>query len=364
MELESFEPSKTILEAPWDKNENVIWLASTLRIHRNIDKFKFPSKLEDERKKHLRELVANELMDLKEIPQSYSIKAEDLSPLEKDFFLEHFLIFDGFHEGRQGNAFVLDPTGQFIALLNVKDHLQLQLTDCSGDLEKTWSKLIAIENGVSSKFKFSFSQKFGFLTSDPALCGTGLVVSAFLHLPALIHLGKIQDFSEQIKNDGVVSFGLQGDPEELVGDMLVIRNSHTLGLNEESILGLVRSTILKLLVAEKSARTSIAKEHNTSVIDAISRSLGILKFSYQLETVEALYAISHVKLGIELGWIQGMSVQEVNKLFFGCRRAHLNYNLHEKIPHEQIAAKRADFLRSQFAHLNFDFHEKKQKDVT
>jgi protein arginine kinase len=191
------------------------------------------------------------------------------------------------------------------------------------------------------------------------VCGTSLVVSAFLHLPALIHLGKLQDLIEQIKSNGVLCSGLQGDPEDFVGDVLVIRNAYTIGINEESILGLIRSTILKLLVAEKSARNSLVKEHTTKAIDTIGRALGTLKFSYQLETAEALNALSHVKLGIELGWVQGMSVQEVNKLFFGCRRAHLNYSLHEKILVEQVAAKRADYLRSQAERLKFDIHEKK-----
>ena len=149
--------------------------------------------------------------------------------------------------------------------------------------------------------------------------------------------------------------GLQGSPEDLVGDILTIRNRYTLGVTEDTIISTLRNAILKVLVAEKSARSKIKSEDNTPIKDKISRALGVLKYSYQLETLEALSAISFVKLGIELGWVKGLSVQEINKIFFTCRRAHLNYCLKEKIPQEQVAAKRAEFIREKVKSITLDF---------
>jgi protein-arginine kinase len=39
------------LEQPWSSNDNPIWIASTVRINRNIEKFNFPSKLDTDKKK-------------------------------------------------------------------------------------------------------------------------------------------------------------------------------------------------------------------------------------------------------------------------------------------------------------------------
>ncbi len=351
MNKETLENSKIAAHlAPWDANENIIWLASTLSMHRNVEKFKFPAKMEAEKRKHILSLASTTLQN-SELPGAFTIKAEEITPLEKNFLLEHFLIFEGFQEAHQGEAFIIDDSGCFIALLNLKDHLQLQLTDIAGDLEKTWARLVQIENKLASSFSFAFSQKFGFLTSDPLLAGTGLVATAYLHLPALIHLKKLSDLTEKEKNEAVLFTGLQGNPEDLVGDILAVRNCYTLGVNEETIISTLRSAILKLLVAEKSARSQIKTENITAIKDKISRALGILKFSFQLDTVEALSAISMLKFGIELGWVRGMTVQEVNKIFFTCRRAHLNYCMKEKIPIEQVAAKRADFLREKVKSL-------------
>src|SRR5260221_14605469 len=70
--------------SPWDNNDNVIWLASTLCLHRNVEKFKFPQKLELERKKHILSLVTKALTSAKELKNPFALKAEELSPLEKN----------------------------------------------------------------------------------------------------------------------------------------------------------------------------------------------------------------------------------------------------------------------------------------
>ncbi len=340
-------------QAPWDKNDAVIWLASTLTLHRNIEKFLFPRMLENARKVQLLALIAKALLQTKEFQSHTLIKAHELTAIERDFFLEHYLIFDGLQETHAGQAFMLDDTGQLISLINIKDHLVLSLTDTSGDLEEAWAALMRIENTVGQNVRFAFSQKFGFLTSDPMLSGTALIISAFMHVPVLVHLGLLQEHLEKEKNDAIIATGLQGNPEELIGDILLLKNAYTLGVSEEAIISTLRNAILKVLLAEKSARSMVKKEKNAVIQDKISRALGILKYSYQLETGEALSALSLVKLGIELGMIKEMTIREVNQLFFTCRRGHLTTLLKEKIPAELIASERARFFREKTGPLGF-----------
>ncbi len=85
--------------------------------------------------------------------------------------------------------------------------------------------------------------------------------------------------------------------------------------------------------------------------DKMSRAYGLLLHSYQLETKEALNALSQIKLGIDLGWIQGINDQEINELLFRCRRAHLAQS------HEKISLHTKDLSEARAAYL----HEKLQK---
>ncbi len=338
---------------PWDINENVIWLCSTIRLIRNIEKFPFPQKLETERKKHILSLILKALLKQEKLQNPKSLQSADLQPLEKEFLVEHFLFFEGFSDAGGGTAFVIDDSGEFISVLNVKDHIQLQSTDCSGDLEKTWAFLVGIEEGLSQSLNFAYSPKFGFLTSDPLHCGTGLICSSYLHIPCLIHLSNIKDLIACEQKEGILATGMDQNPDEFIGDILLIRNKYTIGLNEESIVALLRNSILRIVIQEKNLRSKVKQEKNSLIIDKISRALGILKYSFNIETQEALSAISFLKLGIELGWITGMTVRQVNYLLFEVRRAHLLFLLHKLEPTD-AAVKRAEFIREQVHSLELD----------
>ncbi len=334
------------MHAPWDHNENAIWLASTIRLIRNVEKFKFPQKLDVERKKHILQLASKAVLQSKELVEPYILKAEEMTPSEKEFLIEHFLLFEGFQEASAGCAFGLDKTGETIVIFNNKEHLQIQCTDASGDLEKSWAKAIKLEGDLSKDVGFSFSEKYGYLTAYPAHAGTGLIVSAYLHMPALIHQHVVSDHLEKEKMEGIVTSGLQGSPDEFVGDIVTLQNGYTLGVNEESILANMRNAILRIVVAEKDARSAIKSTKDLRFKDLISRAIGLVRYSYQLDAQEALSALSLIKLGIELGWVKGMSVLEINTLFFESRRSHLTFVLHEKAPSEDIAIRRAEYLRS------------------
>lgn len=337
----------TSLIAPWNHNNNPIWLATTVRLYRNLEKFKFPHKLEQERKSHILQLASKSALQSAALKNPYLLKAEELTAQQKEFLIEHFLLTEGLHEASNGSGFILDSSGESIILFNIKEHIQIQCTDCSGDIEKSWSKAVAIENKIAENINYAFSPKFGFLTADPLHAGTALTVSAYMHLPALIHKRALNEE----KLEGIDTRGLQGSPDELVGDILVLRNIHTLGLNEESIISNMRASILHLEVAEKDLRSEIKKSQDIHFKDLICRAIGLIQNSYQLDAQEALNTLSLLKLGIELDWVKGMSIEEINTLFFESRRSHLTYLLHTEAAIEDIAVRRAEYLRKKAAKL-------------
>lgn len=341
------------LHAPWNHNKNAIWIASTVRLCRNIEKFKFPQKLEAERKSQVLQLTSKAVLQAPSLVNPYILKADVISPAEKEFLIEHFLLFEGFQEAGAGAAFGLDETGETIVLFNIKEHIQIQATDCSGDIEKAWAKVVAIENKLATEVNFAYSPKFGYLTGDPLHAGTGLLVSAYLHVPALIHQHTLTEHLEKEKLEGIMTTGLQGSPDDLVGDILMLRNSHTLGLNEEAIISSVRNAILRIVVAEKDARSKIKASEDVFFKDHICRAIGLLKHSYKLDAQESLSALSFLKLGLELGWVKGMSIEDINTLFFDSRRSHLIYLLHNEETKADIAVQRAEYLREKASKLQF-----------
>jgi protein arginine kinase len=352
----TLEESKIVKElSPWNANENVVWIASTLEIKRNIEKFKFPAKLEKERKKHLLSLMMKEFSTSEKLKKVSVIKEEDLSSIEKNFFLEHFLIIEGVHPDNTGDsAVVFDESGTFAALLNFKNHIQCYALDTHGDLEGAWTRLVAIERDLEKAFNFAFSEKFGYLTADPLSCGTALVATAYLHLPALIHTGKLTEVIGNDKNEAVLVSGLQGDPEDRMGDILTVRNRYALGVNEENIINTLRNSVLHFVLNEKNSRSMLSGEQKDVLKDKISKALGLVKYSYRLDHKEALNQLSLIKLGIELGYIKGMTIGEVNTLLFSCRSAHLSYLSGTSFTGDESQSFRAEHLRRKVQNLTFE----------
>lgn len=329
----------------WDDNNNSVWLASTVNLYRNIEKFKFSVKLDAVRQRQIIEVISKDLLTSSLLSNPKLISAEQISPLEKEYLFEHFLSQQSFHQAHAGEAFIVDDNGDFLCSLNIGDHIRLELIDTEGELETTWNRLVAIETTLGKSVSYAFSPKYGFLTSDFNQCGTGLVISAFLQVPGLVHMELIDDVLAEFADESLYITGIQGNPTEIIGDIIVVQNNYTLGLTEENIIANLRSFITKIQIQENSIRSKILHEESADVKDMVSRSFGILIHSYQIETVEALNALSLLKLGLELGWVTGITLKEVNRLFFKCRRAHLIYQFGDQQPkQEELLHKRAEFI--------------------
>lgn len=348
--MSEFSPNHPLIcnESPWVNNSNNIWIASTLNLIRNLEKYNFPGKLAEDKRRQIVSLLSRDFLSCDQLNNPQVINAQDLQSIDKEFLVEHFLSNQGFHQASVGEAFVLDESGEFLGAINLVDHLSLQLIDTKEELEKSWGKLIKVETHLMQSANFAFSPKFGFLTSDPNQCGTGLVAFIFLHLPALIYTDTLIEAVGKNKDEGIEQTGLQGDPTELVGDIVAFHNLFTLGLTEENILTSLRTLATRLILEEKSIRTHLRNDHGPEVIeikDKVSRAYGILLHSYQIEAVEALQALSLLKLGLDLEWIKGATQEALNHLLFSCRRAHLLFHYgKDKISQEELPHKRSEFI--------------------
>lgn len=332
--------------APWNENPNSVWLASTIILNRNIENYNFPTKLPQERRRQLVALIGKEMGDFPGFDQPKLLKSEDCTPLDKEFLVEHCLTNEGFIQAGQGEAFIFDRKGESILTVNIEDHLHFHYIDIKGELEKGLNTLAALEAKIAKTLPYAFSPRFGFLTSHPFTCGTGLVLSLFLQISGLLHGGTWKAVKDSLIDESIEITGLLGKEDELVGDLVVARNQYTLGVNEESILSSLRAFATKLLAEESKARQKIQQSNSAEIKDKVARAYALLMYSYQIETVEALNEIALMKFGLEMGWIKGVTLTELNALFFSCRRAHLLRRQKDKILLEEVAHKRAELIHT------------------
>lgn len=345
-------PAEIISHHFWPKTSNPVWPITVFHCRRNIARSNFPTKLtslEMERIFQLLEKPMNAFFD----KRCKIVPANRTAALDKEFLCEHFFCPEGFQNAAAGQGFVLDSQGRFFGQINLKDHLLLQWIDVGDSWEETWNELVKCEEFIAKELPFAFSEQFGFLTANPSDCGTALRVSAYLHVPALIALKTLNDLLQNLED--VQAIGLEGTKEDRTADYLVIKNAYTLGLSEQEILRAVHLAATKIAGAEKTARLKIQKEQNPEIKDLISRAYGLLTHSYQLSTKEALASLSFIKLGIDLGWISGLTDQDLNQLSLNVRRSHLIKFLGGKADEsKEISHHRATFLHSQLKPLTLN----------
>lgn len=332
------------LGSPWKEGAHEVWLASSLTLHRNFAKYKFPSRLDKVREHQVISLVFDTIKKYENLKNPVLFRAEELSPIEKEFLVEHFFATHNFQQAHGGEGFIIDDTGEFLAVINIEDHLQLTILDTRQEIEKSWNRMIKIEEHVEKSIDMAFNSRFGFLSPLPSRTGTGLVITLFLHIPAVIHSGELAELLEKDKEEEVEATGLQGKSDEMIGDILVARNTCTLGLTEEYILTSLRMWATRAVVAEVTMRKKLLEGDSELIKNKIARAFGLLTHSYQLETVEALNAFSLVKLGIELGWIESKTKLNLNQIFFNCKRAHLMHHFENKVTITDLPKKRAEYL--------------------
>ncbi len=334
-------PSSLLQHTLWEEEKNPIWLGTSLVLQRNLARYKFPPKLSEKEMHSAGQLLVETLQN----KSAHYYPAETLSSLDKELVFEHFLCLESFQNAGKGQGFILDDTGRSLILINIKNHLQIGLFDISKDVIPAWTELANLETELGKKIEYAFSPRFGYLTSDSLLCGTALQAFFYLHVPALHHTGQLHEMISKQKDENILPMSLEGNINDLIGDILILKNHYTLGVTEENILHSLQTMTLKLAAAEKTVRSHLKEEGNPEIKDLVSRAYGLLIHSYQLQTKEALGALSLLKLGLDLGWITGITNQTINTLFFQCRHAHLAHILQQKtfdIP--DLPHKRAEFI--------------------
>jgi len=347
MENLEFPPS-LLNHLPWDQTANPIWPATVFTLRRNLAKYNFPHKLEKHQLDQTLTLLKEALLKEELLSQAHLFPAEQLSPLDKEFLFEHFLCQKGFQNTFQGQAFLVDSSHTLLSYFNIENHLQLHLLDCRGEWEKSWNRLATIETNASKVLDFAFSSRFGYLTADPACCGTALTIHLFLHIPAIIHTGQLEESINQCLEEEIDAAGMQGTGNELIGDLLVLSNRYTLGVSEENIFNSLQNVSTKMQIAEKSLRTHLKEQNNSEIKDYISKAFGLIMHAYQLPTTEALDNLSLLKLGTDLGWVKGITDIQLNALFFKCQKAHLALSIGQKRNDPQdFLRDRALFLQQQ-----------------
>jgi protein arginine kinase len=166
---------------------------------------------------------------------------------------------------------------------------------------------------IEQKVSYAFSEEFGYLTACPTNVGTGMRASVMLHLPALVLTKQIEKVFRALQKINLAVRGLYGEGSRASGDFYQISNQVTLGKSETTILGEIREVIPQIITYERQARTTLSRESRQALEDRVQRAFGTLRSAGMMTSEETMDLLSSVRLGVNMGLIEDISIPTVNE---------------------------------------------------
>lgn len=257
---------------------------------------------------------------------------------------EHSLSPDG-PGADAGRGLALSGDESISIMVNEEDHLRLQALHSGLQLERTWEAIDRIDSILEQHLNYAFHSRFGYLTACPTNVGTGLRLSVMVHVPASVLSKQMEKVLHSLSRVNYTVRGLFGEGTSPIGDLYQISNQITLGRSEKDIISEMRKVIPEVLKFERLWRSRLLNDQPRKVEDKVWRAFGLLKHARSITSEETIELLSHLRLGVNLGLIKGVTTSLLNELFIFTQPSHLQKIEGKLLESDDRDVVRADYLR-------------------
>lgn len=324
-----------------------IVISSRIRLARNLAGYEFCPCLTTARKSEVLQTLKDTLLALDLGQDLFFVDLGAASALEQNLLVERHLISRQHARAAGPRGAVIAHDESFTAMINEEDHLRIQVFQTGLQLGACWERINRIDDLIEQHVEYAFDPEYGYLTACPTNVGTGIRVSVMLHLPGLKMTGQIEKLFNTARDTDLAVRGLFGEGTEAVGDFFQLSNQVTLGPAEDQIVSNFTDMVVpKIVEYETLAREKLLKTQPDKLDDKIQRALALLRSARLISSQEALFLLSHVRMGVHLRRIEGVSVATLNELFMLTQPAHLQARQGKPLDPDHRDALRAQMIRS------------------
>ncbi len=308
---------------PGNEDSHVV-LSSRIRLARNLSGIPFPNRANEKQLGQVVELVHGVLPELEKDGHQYAaVRLDSLNPLERFVLVERNITSPAHVEEPCERSIILRDDVAVSILVNEEDHLRIQCMRPGLDLNEAYHIANRVDDVFESQLDFAYGEQLGYLTSCPTNIGTGLRASVMMHLPGLVLTKQIQRMVTAATQLGMTVRGIYGEGSEAAGNIFQLSNQLTLGYSEQEIVDNLTSIARQVVEQEKQARKSLVADAGITLVDRIWRAYGVLRFACSITSQEALALLSEVRLGVDMGIIEGVDPQVFNELLIATRPHYL-----------------------------------------
>lgn len=323
-------------------------VSSRVRLARNFAGFPFTGKADTTERAQIVRTAQCHILESDLAPKMMWVDITDLSEIERRVLVERHLISAHHAEGDQPRAVaVSSPDERLSIMVNEEDHLRIQVLRTGLALSDAFDAADQIDDLIESRVDFAYSPRFGYLTACPTNVGTGLRVSAMLHLPALRLSGDLDKVKRAARGMNLAVRGFYGEGSDAAGDIYQISNQTTLGRCERELLTQFERVILpKIIEYERAARASLAQNRPYFFEDQVFRALAILRSARLMKIDEAMTLLGLVRLGVVMSMIRNVPLHVLQQLMLNVQTAHIQRAQKRAMSQRERRVERATLIRN------------------
>lgn len=331
---------------PQGRDSDVV-INTRISLARNLEGYKFPLSAGAEDLEDVLNMIADTAADSIARTNGDFYDLRRLTNAARSVLIERRIISPELARAERPAGAVALRGEESSIMINGDDHLLFQSVVSGMEIDDVWKKMGRLYRGLSSSFNYAQSDKMGFLTSSPTNVGTGLRVSFTCHLTGLVLTKRLDKVLESIFPAGIDIQGLFEHGGSSISNIFRISNQATLGLTEDEITRRAASVMENVLQAEREARSKIQAENYLVAQDYVLRTFAILTSARLLGADESFGFLAALRFGLNMGWISGLSLYEINKLMLRAQPGHLAALMTGEPSDIEKDKFRADFIRQE-----------------
>lgn len=322
---------------PWyaraGKEQDVV-LFSRVRLARNLANFPFPMYFRNDDGQRVQSLVFDAFARMQNDDQKLSFHAVETKELDENGrkILEERGVLKK-NQKKDGTfpetGVVMSMEGSVSTLINCGDHLRIASFSSGLDIQKNYSSASELDWKLQQYLQFAASYDFGYLTAALRDAGSGMKLSAKVHIPATIRTGKLNIIVDYLREKG---FGIMPAYPDIsqgaaAGSIYRIKTESSMEGSELDQIADFEAACKFIAESERKISTTYADNKRTVVYNSVIRAYSVAKLSLLVSLRESVDIISDLMLGLRLGFVSGIDQKLLCGLLYRVQPAHLYYLL-------------------------------------
>ena len=321
---------------PWyakgGENQDVI-LSSRVRLARNLANFPFPLYFKKDDAERVQSLVFDAFSKIQNKDENLYFHAVDTSSIEEKArcLLEERGVLKSGKNLPKETGLLMSMDGSFSTLVNSQDHLRLSSFHSGLNFKDTFAFCEMIDSKLQKSLQFAASYDFGYLSCALRDSGSGMKLSARIHVPGAVRTGKLNVIIDYLreKNIAIVPAFPSISQGSAAGSIFLIHTLSAMSGSELDQIADFESACMYIAESERKILTGYADNKRTVVFNSVIRSYSLAKFSTLISLREAVDMISDLKVGLSCGFISGIDERLLCGLLYRVQPYHLMYLLDE-----------------------------------